>query len=85
MSADPEEDFEAPDLMAALKASIDAAQERIATCHERVDCPKCWAPTGVRCRALPAGYVIGVRGGGSGRTLKHSHAERLRADGIALH
>jgi hypothetical protein len=66
-------------LMNEAAAAIEA---RVATCHERVACGKCWAPPGVRCRAMPAGYVIGPRGGGSGRVLKHSHAERLRADGI---
>ena len=58
--------------------------ERVATAHERVDCPTCWAPRGVKCCAMPAGYVVGPRGGGRGRELKHAHDARLRADGIAL-
>lgn len=72
------------DSFAGMEEAVRELNERVASVHERVGCPKCWAPVGVRCCAMPAGYVIGVRGGGRGRTLKSPHAERLRADGIAL-
>lgn len=54
-----------------------ALNERAASCHERVACPACRARVGQRC----------VRRGNHpswGKPLKHSHPERLRADGIAL-
>lgn len=66
------------DIEARLLAAAEEANERIRTCHERVSCPTCWAPVGVRCRAMPAGFVVGPRGGGSGRELKNSHAARSR-------
>jgi hypothetical protein len=61
---------------AALIAAADAANERVTRCHEVVTCPKCSAPVGVKCRAMPAGYVVGPRGGGSGRELRNPHRER---------
>jgi hypothetical protein len=44
------------DVEAALLAAAAEANERIATCHERVACPKCAAPIGERCRRMPRGY-----------------------------
>lgn len=60
----------------ALLAAAAEANERVARCHEVVACPKCFAPRGVKCRAMPAGYVVGSRGGGSGRELRNPHRER---------
>jgi hypothetical protein len=41
---------------AALLRAADEANARIASCHERVACPKCRAPVGERCRRMPRGY-----------------------------
>lgn len=49
---------------------------RVATVHERVACPRCRSGVGERCVSM----VKSVHD----RELKHPHAERLRADGIAL-
>lgn len=47
-------------------------EARVATCHERVACPTCDAPVGVKCR-------------GRGRpVLKSPHVARLRRDGVNL-
>lgn len=57
--------------------------ERVATVHERVACPRCLAPVGERCVRMSTHYV-GWAGAEEGPSpLKHSHRERLRADGIA--
>lgn len=58
-------------------------RRRAATVHERVPCPRCSAPTGQRCRALPLGYLADV-GQPSGRWLRHPHPERLQRDGVPL-
>lgn len=64
----------------ALTEAARAVEERIATCHERVVCPRCVAPVGERCiRARRDGRFSLLD-----QPLKHSHAERLRADGISL-
>lgn len=42
----------------ALLAAAEAANERIASCHEVEGCPKCGMPVGVRCvRMLPSGFL----------------------------
>lgn len=46
--------------------------ERQRTVHERVACPRCAAPVGAACCHVSRRWV----------PLKHSHVERLRADGI---
>lgn len=54
--------------------------ERVATAHVRVACPRCGAARGERCFR-----VTQFAGGSTNRTpLKHLHAERLRAAGIPL-
>jgi hypothetical protein len=57
-------------------------RRRVQTVHKRQPCPRCGAPVDVRCRSMPAGWRPSDERG-SGRPLKHPHAERLRADGIA--
>jgi predicted RNA-binding Zn-ribbon protein involved in translation (DUF1610 family) len=63
---------------AALMAAADRLSERVATVHERHQCPRCGMPEGVRC--------IAMRAGGFSREpaveVKHPHMERLREDGI---
>lgn len=54
--------------------------ERSRTVHERVECPRCSAPVGEVCRAMPKGYVGSTAG--NGRRLRDSHEARRRADGI---
>lgn len=57
--------------------AVEALEERIATVHERVACPKCGAQVRWKCR----------RAGTASRmspALKHSHRERLLADGVQL-
>lgn len=65
----------------ALLAAAERLRERVETCHERVACPKCAAPRGSRCWDLrhrhgpqdaPPPYA------------KHSHRERIEADGTPL-
>jgi hypothetical protein len=51
--------------------------QRIATCHERVACATCGAPTGVKCVRKGAMW-------GAAPALKHPHASRLHADGLPL-
>lgn len=71
--------YEARDLLdaasaiAALERAADELNERVRTCHERVRCPRCRQPAGQRC--LHATHLT---------PLKHSHEERIRADGIPL-
>ena len=50
---------------AALLEAAAEAERRIATCHERVACPRCRAPVGSRCRSMLSGVVT-----------KHPHRER---------
>lgn len=62
-----------PDEKATFRRMFAAADdliERIATCHERVACPRCGAPVGQRCRALPKNV----------RATKHPHDERWRQE-----
>ena len=61
------------DGLLAMEEAIRELNERIATVHERVECPKCCAAVGQECANL--------RGGAA---LKHPHAERIRAAGIPL-
>lgn len=58
--------------------------ERVATAHERVACPKCFAPVGVQCRRVTNESRDGRQPDRTRPELKHSHDERLRADGIPL-
>jgi hypothetical protein len=64
------------DVVRRMEAAAAELRRRVQTVHERVACPKCLAPVGVRC----------VRANGQGtpgtKPLKHPHVERLRADGI---
>lgn len=60
----------------ALELAVARMQQRIATAYERVACPCCGAAAGERCHQ--AGQHPNPR------ELKHSHKERLRADGISL-
>jgi hypothetical protein len=62
---------------AAMVATAETMRERAATAHERVACPRCGAGVGVRCRRVNSISALSLA------PLKHSHAERLRADGIA--
>lgn len=58
-----------------MLAEIDRTTELIASCHERVGCPKCLAPIGTRCVRAWAAYVrIGKFH--DGPALKHPHKER---------
>lgn len=68
----------------ALERAARELDARAGTVHERVACPRCRAPVGGRCRAMPRGWAQGDGWGTalSGRLLKHSHPERLHADGI---
>lgn len=59
-------------------------EERVATVHERVACPKCGAPKGKRCRSMPRGYRPLDAGQRGARELKTSHRWRLTADGTYL-
>jgi predicted RNA-binding Zn-ribbon protein involved in translation (DUF1610 family) len=63
--------------MAQLEGAVERAAlelgRRVRTVHERVACPRCGRAVGDRCRHVRTGAV-----------LKHSHQERLRADGISL-
>lgn len=83
-----------------LLAAADRLNLRVVSCHERVACPTCHAPVGDRCvrkgtRARPilwhGPYGWGERMNAEEQRrldelprLKHPHAERIRADGIAL-
>lgn len=58
-----------------LMAAAVAANERIASCHEVVACPKCGAPVGVRCRSMPRGYRP-LDGPGRVRILRSPHRQR---------
>lgn len=62
----------------SLEAAADDLNQRVTTAHERVACPKCGMAKGDQCRR------VGARGWQAHPPLKHSHRERLRADGIAL-
>lgn len=57
----------------AFTEGIERLRRQVATAYERVPCPACGAQPGQHCHSL---------GRGPGRPLKHSHSERLRADGI---
>lgn len=65
------------ELTRRMEAAAAELNRRVATVHERVACPRCGAAIGVKCR-------YGQRTYRRGQPLKHPHAERLRADGIAL-
>lgn len=69
---------EAARTVAALEQAAAELNARIATCFERVACPRCGAPAGEACRRMIGG--VGHRG----RHNKHPHAERIQADGIPL-
>jgi hypothetical protein len=58
-----------------LLAAAEEANERIASCHEVVACPKCGAPVGKRCRAMPRGFRP-LDGDGRVRVLKTPHKQR---------
>lgn len=62
--------------------AIAELRERIATVHERVACPACWAPVSVRCRKVTHKGAPGEQPDRTRPALKHPHRERLRADGI---
>lgn len=65
-------------------AAAAALNDRIERCHEEVACPKCHAPVGERCRrALRQFTRHGTYAKGQ-PVLKHPHAERVRAAGIAV-
>lgn len=77
----PDEDVE------RMMRAVDELNARVASCHERVECPKCGAPVGMRCRRVQRPhYGAGPAPAGRppGRELKHPHDERVRADGIPL-
>lgn len=61
----------------AFAAQVAELQQRLATVHERVACPRCGAPVNVGCRNVTRSYR-------RGQPVKNAHAERLRADGIPL-
>jgi hypothetical protein len=67
-----------------LERAAKQLRQQVATAHEHVGCPKCNAPRGERCCAMPLGWGGVCAQVGVGRTLKHSHTERLRAAGISL-
>lgn len=60
-----------------LLAEADRLNAAIASCHERVVCPRCRASIGRRCRRV--GTFVS-----DSPPLKHPHAERVRADGIEV-
>lgn len=71
----------------AMEAAVAELNERVANVHDEVECPRCGSPVGMRCRLVQRPhYGAGPAPAGRppGRELKHSHAERLRAAGIAL-
>ena len=45
-----------PKPLDALFSAAAEVDERVRTAHERVACPKCSAPVGVRCCRMPRGY-----------------------------
>lgn len=53
----------------ALTEAARVAEQRIATCHERVACPACGVPRGHRCIRKGGGW-------GTSTPLKHPHRER---------
>ena len=57
----------------ALARAADELHQRVMTVSDRQPCPRCEARVGETCRNLR-----------TGRPIKHSHVERLRADGIQL-
>lgn len=62
---------------------INELRRRQATVHERVRCPTCSAPVGVRCRSMPRGWrPLDLPGRKDARELKSAHKARLRADGL---
>lgn len=63
---------------AALERAAAELNARVASCFERVDCPRCGALVGEACRRMIGG--VGHRR----RHNKHPHTERIRADGIPL-
>lgn len=63
---------------ARFEQVADELVERQNTVHERVACPRCNAIVGQRCMRAGPYEPSGL----SRPPLKHSHAERLHADGI---
>lgn len=66
--------------LAAMEQAVRELNERVASVHERVACPRCNMPTGVACVALKAGGFVRE----PVVHTKHPHAQRLREDGIYL-
>lgn len=62
----------------ALEQAAARMQQRIATAYQRVACPRCTAAAGQRCMRVHRQRPM------RDSPLKHSHKERLRADGINL-
>lgn len=67
-----------------MDAWLAELERRVATVHERVACPKCGAVVGDRCHRVGTMYLPGYDGYAPPPSLKHPHAERLRAGGIPL-
>lgn len=68
-------------LREAAERAVVEHEHRVASCHERVACPKCKAYVGVRCVRVGTYEAHGTFP--RERALKHPHIERQRADGIA--
>lgn len=45
--------------VAAMEEKIAEMNHLIETCHERVACPRCGAPVGAKCAALPKAWPVG--------------------------
>jgi hypothetical protein len=68
------------DVLAERAAQLN---QLIETCHERRECPKCLAPIGSRCRAMPRGYSAAFARRGllqPSKLLKHPHRERYQQE-----
>lgn len=62
-----------------LLRAADLLSERIATVHERRDCPTCLMPRGVKCIRMRHGLSVEPA-----TELKHPHNSRIGSDGINL-
>lgn len=61
------------DIVKRMERVADELNRRVRTIHERVACPKCYAPVGERCRyASPPAYCFQP----DRAILKHPHRER---------
>lgn len=60
-----------------LLDDVDAMNARIASCYQRVPCPRCGSPTGERCYRMPRGWLHRKI---LARPLRTPHLERWRQE-----